>query len=306
MNQQDLADKIGCTKDTVSRWERGTSRRVRSHLRQPLSDALRIPWKKLTEQPEQTSESPKDSLGLSTWIKTPIRKDARTSLQLVAERYNVRPRDVLEIAPLLFLIVAERSLLERERRLQEIYATLQEAEERLLDNKAHLGGIIAARSVSADDQLREEDKSIGQKDIFGRLIKYEFWREGDEGPFVHFIRELAKGLPKDVMCEIDSFDGDTIDTYRVADDTLRERTGISEDDELGEALNYIRMGDIDFAECLRVKRDQDEAGYRQWLSGSLVQAKEEADRVWVELFGGLEISASEAGDPAVSVERSEQ
>ena len=195
---------------------------------------------------------------------------------------------MLELAPLLFFIIAERSLLERERRLQEIHATLDQANEELSNTSAHLHRNVSALSGVVGYQLSEEEHSINQKDIFGRLIKYENWHEGDEGPFVHFIRELAEGLPKDV-CKIDSFDGDMIDAYRIADDTLRERTGISEDDGLGEALSYIRMGEIDFAECLRVKRDHDEASYRQWLSESLGQAKEEAQRIWEELFEDQEI-----------------
>ena len=129
----------------------------------------------------------------------------------MAERFNVRPREVVDLAPLLFLIVAERSLLERERRLQKIYATLQEADEKLLANAAHLGNIITARSTSADDQLDEEEDSLRKRDVFGRTIKYEFWIEGDEGPFVHFIRDLTKDLPKGAVTSVDSFDGDIIE-----------------------------------------------------------------------------------------------
>ena len=81
------------------------------------------------------------------------------------------------------------------------------------------------------------------------------------------------------MTSIGSFDGDMIEGYQIADDTLRECTGISEDDEHDQnLLYYIRYGVIDFAECLRIKRDRDEADYRQWLSDELTRAEEESHR----------------------------
>ncbi|MYH72902.1 MAG: helix-turn-helix transcriptional regulator, partial [Acidimicrobiia bacterium] len=174
MSQFELAQATGCTKDTVSRWERGKSRRVRSHLRKPLCAALRITWERLTRPTEQ----PED-LAADVTTRVAIGNDAWASLLVVAVRYNVRPRDILDVAPLLFLIVAERSLLERKRRLREINAIVQEKEEKLLENCAHLGGIIAARSLSADSQLYEEEESLSKRDVFVRFIKYQNWNEGD-------------------------------------------------------------------------------------------------------------------------------
>ena len=300
MSQEQLAETIGCTKDTVSRWERGKSCRVRAHLRKRLCEALGVRWEKLTAPPRPSSQTP----GVVR-INLPISMDANTSLHLVAERYNVRTRDVLELAPLLFLIVAERSLLERERRLEEFRAKLYEADEQYDDKGAHLRGLVAAPSIAAGYGLDKEDESLEARDIFGRLIEYQHWNEGDEGPFVQFIRDLTRNLPKDAVTSINSADGDTIHNYRIADDTLRECTGISGDGERDERLlDRLRNGWIDLAECLRVKRDQDDASYRQWLLEELDRAEKEYRQFVDELYRDLGLSpATDTG--SASEERNE-
>ena len=284
LTQGQLARVIGCSKDTVSRWERGKSRCVRSHLRQPLCDALQVTWNRLTERTKERRHLTGD-----VTINVSIRKDARASMQFVAERYSVSPREVLNLAPLLFLIVAEQSLLMRQRRLEEMQAVLQEAEGKLLDNSAHLGGIVCARSISADEILEQEEESLGKRDVFGRMIEYQYRGSNDEGPFARFVRDLAKDLPKHAVTDIESYGGDMIETYRIAEDTLRECTGLSEDEEQGkELLHYFRFGYIDFAECLRVRRDGPEKIYRQWLSDELVRAEAESQRELEAIFDNLD------------------
>lgn len=273
LTQGQLARDIKCSKDTVSRWERGKSRRVRSHLRKPLCDALQVTWKRLTEP----TIGKRQHLTGDVTTKVSIRKDMRASLQLVAVRYGLSPTEVVNLAPLLFLIVAERSLLTRERRLEEMNAIVEEAEWKLLDNSAHLGGIVCARSISADDILEQEKKSLGKRDVFGRIIEYQYRSGNDEGPFARYVRDLAKDLPKHAVTYIESFGGDMIETYRIAEDTLQELTGITEDDEKSKRLlHFIRCGFIDFAECLRVRFDSPEEAYRQWLSDELVRAEAES------------------------------
>ena len=49
--QAQLAEEIGCSKDTVSRWERGETSRVRAHLREPLCEVLGVDWDTLTTPP---------------------------------------------------------------------------------------------------------------------------------------------------------------------------------------------------------------------------------------------------------------
>ena len=282
LSQEQLADEIRCTKDTVSRWERGAASNIRSRLRKPLCTVLRITWEQLTKPPSELG----DPLDEPT-VKVSVGEHARASLQLAAERYKVRPRDILELAPLLFVIVAERSLLERRRQLQEISAVMEEAGKRLREYHVDLGGIYTTDSASVYELLLSEEHSLDKKDVFGRSIPYEYWK--DVGPFVHFVRDLAKDLPEDAVVSIDSVHGEMIHRYRIADDTLRDCTGISEEEEHGEKLlDYIHSGTIELAECLRVRRGQGEAEYRRWLSDELFRAEEESQRRTKELLDRIE------------------
>ena len=283
-SQQQLAEAIRCSKDTVSRWECGRASRVRSHLRERLPEALRVTWEQLTKPADQ----PGNILDGPT-IKVSIGAHARTPLQLAALRYKVRPRDILELAPLLFVIIAERSLLERRHQLQEMCAVVEEVEKRLGEYHVDLGEIYTAGSMSVGNLLWSEGDSLDKKDVFGRTIGHECRK--DVGPFVQFVRDLAKDLPEDTVVSIESVHGDTISRYRIADDTLRDVTGISEEDEQNEKLlDHIRSGLIDFAECLRVRRDEDETQYRQWLSEELSRADTEDRRRQEEFLLSIGLS----------------
>ena len=281
MTQEDLAYALKCSKDTVSRWERGTSKRVRPRYRDTLCDTLRVKWEKLTTPPEQHE----GSLYRSLMAKVPISRKFRTSVLLAAKRYGVPPHYVLDIAPLLFVIVAERSLLARRRQLDAVYDVFDEAELKLRGNCAHLGGIIAACGIGAEDQLHEEEKSLENRDVFGRDITYKCWDEGDEGPFIHFVNELVKGLPEGAVSGIDSLDGDMIDDYTIAADTLADCMGLpNELEQESSLIGYVRCGTIDLNECMRIRRERDEDGYRQWLSDELERADQEQQSL-PELFG---------------------
>ncbi len=288
ISQQQLADVIRCTKDTVSRWERGKIHHVRSRLRKPLCNALGVEWEQLTKDAGDTAELT-TRFASFMWgggiVKIPIRQDLRNLLQIVAERFNVDPGIVLGLAPLLFLIAAERSLLERNRRLDEMETALEEADERLFNNYAHLG-MTSVRS-GPEESLWEEVKSLEERDVFGRILTYKNWYEDEdpEGPFVHFIRDLVKGLPEDAVTDIQPAYSGMIGRYRIADDTLRKCTGISGDEESGrKLLDYIYSGNINLVKCLRAKRDKEEEEYRQWLSEELVRVEEDKQRLWQEMF----------------------
>ena len=313
MTQQQLADAVGCTKDTVSRWERGKSSRVQSRYREPLRAALGVKkWEDLTKPPKRTADAPEDKdVPYHVWIKFLAGKGMHTALHLVALRYDIHRWDVLKIAPLLFLIVAERSLLERKRRLDDIEAKMGEAEQSF---PSHMIGIVAGRNEYGEDPTEEERKSIESRDIFGRKLPAPSddrleWEE-EANPFINFIRALARELPEDAVDSVETYAGINIGSYRIADDTLRECTGISKDDERGEKLlSFIRMGGIDLAACLRAKRNRDDAGYRQWLSEALTHAEEEAKRALKDIEALLDEEAPSAagdGEPPVSEERSEQ
>lgn len=285
LSQQQLAEAIGCTKDTVSRWERGASSMVRSHLRKPLSDVLRVKWEELTKPADQTSDA---STFLNPTVRVLIAEHARASLQLVAARYEVRPQEVLDIAPLLFVIAAERCLLEREQRLEELRGAIAHAEGELSDHFRHLGAYVAVRDADGEDPLWEEEGAIENRDVFGNH---------SEGPFFQFVRKLKNGLPKDAVVSIDpATGGSTIGRYQIAEDTLRELTGISGKEEHDEKLlDHLRSGLINLADCVRVKRDSDEAQYRQWLFDELSRADAEAQRRLGDFWQSLGLSPDTVG-----------
>lgn len=53
-------------------------------------------------------------------------------------------------------------------------------------------------------------------------------------------------------------------------------TGLSRENKMDRSvIGHIRLGFIDLGECIRVRRDREESGYRQWLSDELERIRQE-------------------------------
>lgn len=292
MTQQQLAKKLECTKDTVSRWERGKHSRVWSHLRERFPKALGVSFEELTRPPERKTEEPD-----RVEMRLTVNRATRNALRLVALRYGVRSADIVNLAPLLFLFVAELSLLERKRWLEDaeeaqeaFWKMGQESDEKL--HKTPLGKIINNSWLdwnddipSVEDVLAAERRSINVRDLFGEnyqqlLGDYEDVSEqvAEKNPFSNFIERIAESFPEYAIESVDGWAGDFPRRYRIAGDTLREHTGISRDsgDDEKFLLHYLQDGSIDLDECLRVKRERDDDGYRQWLEEEKSKAASES------------------------------
>ena len=61
LTQDQLAQKSGCSKEQISRWERGKSLEIRASSRDRLTRALSVGWDELARPPTKTGEETPDT-----------------------------------------------------------------------------------------------------------------------------------------------------------------------------------------------------------------------------------------------------
>jgi transcriptional regulator with XRE-family HTH domain len=129
-------------------------------------------------------------------------KAIRNAYSLVALRYHIPAARIIELAPLVFLLMAEQNLASRKQCLKEMrkaYAARQE----LAEQARHLP-VNAAYDSELEGIYGAEQSSIDQRDLFAeallgdkRLGMVEFYEDYDEdrhNPFAAFLRALAVEL----------------------------------------------------------------------------------------------------------------
>ncbi len=263
LTQMELAEKCKCSKETVSRWERGEIDNVRTRSRKELTKALGVEWEELTRAPVQEDEG--EPFSTKVTLNVRIGGKARNALTLVCLRYGLNVADVIELAPLLFLVIAEKSLVHRRAKLQEILERhgLDDDEDRAaaphLKTEFVRGAIVEIALVS-------EEESISKRDIFGKHIELEnYYGEDGEGlnPFLNHLRYFMEGIP-DNLVTLSSW-WDEI-SYTIAEETLREVSGLEgKVDREKNTLALILNGNIDLREVLTSKKNLSPEDYQNWL-----------------------------------------
>ncbi len=132
-------------------------------------------------------------------IGAQIAPKTRLAYDLIKRRYGVNATEIINMAPLFFVLLAEGSLAQRRKKLQEIeetYDRLYQIDVSWLslppfyEMVDHMCGGVAG----------SEADSIDKADLFGKYLNNDFigapFDPSTENPFTHYLRKLADELRK--------------------------------------------------------------------------------------------------------------
>ena len=247
-SQQTLADTSGVAKKTIARIETGKGE-PRGATVQELAKALRVKPEVLAEEPE--SEEVRDEElrkhGLEM-VSLPFDGKTIHAYDLVSDRYGVDMKWLINAAPMLFTLLAEMSLADRRRRIEEADTAMAAFEQVIPE---HLPSIVWATYQGFP--YEDETKSIAVRDLFGRHIEeytddpIDYYRYR-RNPFSNFLEQLSKGLGPDNDAidheDIWTFAPDLLPYVSLFKTFLKSLTGGSSRADFALSRGYVRLGQI--------------------------------------------------------------
>ena len=167
-----------------------------------------------------------------------VRVDAaiRNAFELVARRYGVSVAKIAQLAPLLFVIVADASLKHRRKKLDEFEAAL----DRISELGLHLPHFPASCFYGMHDQeqsIHVEKASIDGRDLFG-LKRFDPDGVDDKeeaNPFVAYLKALTAGRDDITVSAL----GPTSTEYRVCRSAATELAGGDE-----QVADWLLRGEV--------------------------------------------------------------
>ena len=128
-------------------------------------------------------------------MKLSLDASARNALTLVSQRYGIRRERIVALAPLLFFIAAEKSLRERQERVDQLIAAADD----LVDLQKQIRHLPLHAPLD-DNAVGSEQDSITARDLFAERVLDEpdlftsldrNFEEASDNPFVaHLKRAL--------------------------------------------------------------------------------------------------------------------
>ena len=223
-----------CQEDTYS---------VRENTLEKLARALKVAPEVLTGEHDMPPSDGKAarSDGSRVVRQTTIRLDTQSTLNydLIERRYGVNLQEVVNIAPLLFVIHAEQSLRRRKRlnksRLESV-EQIMELSEAFPKLKSLIGYPDSDYWFEDSDQHLSELGSIDNNDIFAERIYNETPGDGGANPFVAHLDAVLAEMDSPLLARISRFEdlpfdavmyfpGNRVPDHEVCRSDLLEITG---------------------------------------------------------------------------------
>lgn len=288
--QEQLSNESKCSVAQISRWECADEpQKLRTKSIERITKALGVEWRELTKAPESPGN---DGTKLYQPVQLNVRvsPSVRNALILASRRYHVRPADIIELAPLLFLITAEQSLAARRIKANEIDEQYEQALENGRETLPHLAPAFLPRD-EIEEAITRELSSIERREVFNKVdlsdLNLWFDDDGEEAdPFVSYLEQLIEDIPSGLVDGLTTGYSRAPD-YRIAGEDLREITGIEGHSETDmELLDLITGGAINLAEFIKEKQRLSEPDFENWLNTKIKEVKIEQKTYFDDLLGG--------------------
>ncbi len=299
LSQEGLAAAARVSKSQIQRIERDEAGSVRRHTLASLSRALRVDADVLTGR--ASLDDADGAAGTAVQMGARVSTETRLAYDLLARRYGIGAKHLIELAPLLFALLAESSLAARREKLAAA-TEVRDALEGMASEDPML--YFAKYLVDVDAGIAAEGLSIAAADVLGRRI----WQGDDLGrfdeddlnvtPFEDHLREFADRLGVPGVVRIEEFpllmtDLWGVSSYRVCGDFLDDVAGGSDGSRLALECGDVRLSEIpdeltaSEATALRV----------EWLEARLGEngrRLQRAARRWEKLLETFELEVGDA------------
>ncbi len=296
LTQKALAEACRCSPEQVCRWENGKSLRVRKHLRERLTAVLKVSWEKLTVPPMDEDDQGGDPR--SEQLNVRLRPEARAALDLVCHRYGLRRAQVVELAPLLLLIVAENSLIYRKKKLEEMKTLVKKAKDDIEAAAKHLDFPFALLH-DFDDAISQEEDALKAGKVFNSYLTIDGELHDSEfsDPFTNYLCDIAEKTIKKFVSQI--FPDNPV-YYDFDTRLFGEALNLSSEDEFeNKLLLSVSLGDPDFREVIEKKEAMPREEFIRWLSercGIAEDGRDEEQALELEVATGDEEVDCDQGD----------
>ncbi len=287
LSQKELAAQIGVDAGTLSRWKRGDIKRLRANQINKLCEALRTTRTELCSEADFLDRPAIEARNRGQ-ANFNLDTACRNALALVAHRYGVTRQEIVEVAPLMFFILAEQSLNDRRAKLQKF-----KENQELTENSAPAHMRIKLQDLfdrENENISQIEEYSIDERDLFGK--HFGNWdRQPENNPFANFLSASLKNTGKQSNCAV-VWDGYDPPKYFVGLEELSELLGSEK-----EACGHVINGSVALSEMPGDVRRSDPERRAAWVkekaSLNEIEIREEIKKIDLSKWSGFSDQQSE-------------